>query len=88
MFVYEETGVQNETDPLWSSAYKNVYTSPHLQIPWYVILGNHDYIQNEQAQIDYYKNKRDSRWTMPDHVYNVIYPISTSDSYAGAPSTA
>ena len=76
----------NDTDPLWTSVYTNVYTSPHLQIPWYSILGNHDYIYNAEAQIDYYKNKWDSRWTMPDHVYNVIYPIG--GSYEGAPSTA
>ena len=43
-------------------------------------------MQNAAAEIDYYKNTRDSRWTMPDHVYNVIYPIG--GSYVGAPSTA
>ena len=44
------------------------------------MLGNHDYRENPEAQIDYYKNKRDNRWTMPDHDFRVIYPIPNSDN--------
>lgn len=41
--IYEE-GVESVTDPLWSSRYCSVYTDPSiLDIPWYAILGNHDY---------------------------------------------
>lgn len=70
-----DDGVWNDTDPLWDSVYRYVYTSPYLDIPWYVILGNHDYHRNPQAQIDYYNHHRDERWIMPGHIYNTVYPI-------------
>jgi Calcineurin-like phosphoesterase len=42
-----------------------------------VLVYSHDYHQNPQAQIDYYNNKRDNRWIMPDHSYNAIYPMDS-----------
>jgi tartrate-resistant acid phosphatase type 5 len=71
-----ELGVQNDTDPLWKTVYENVYTATSLtSIPWYAILGNHDYVKNPEAQIDYTRNHRDNRWTMPDHLYHAVYHI-------------
>ena len=75
---FYENGVQNDTDPLWTLAYTDVYTSSSLQIPWHSVLGNHDYYGNPQAEIDYYVNKRDNRWNMPSHVYTKIWSIDTS----------
>ncbi|RYG69089.1 hypothetical protein EON64_03575 [archaeon] len=76
-----ENGVENETDSQWNTTYNDVYKSVGLQVPWYVILGNHDYHKNPAAQISYSKHHRDRRWTMPDHVYNAIYPIPNSNHH-------
>jgi tartrate-resistant acid phosphatase type 5 len=45
-----------------------------------VIIGNHDYYQpgNPQAQIDYYHQGRDTRWTFPDYQYTKTWNIPYS----------
>lgn len=68
-----DDGVANTTDPQWQSIYSSVYTHPALSIPWYAILGNHDYHKNPQAQIDYYLEHQDNRWTMPAHFYSKTF---------------
>ncbi len=67
--------MKSEEDPLWQSTYNEVFTAPSLQIPWYAILGNHDYFGDPEAQIRYSRNKRDQRWTMPDHNYTYVYDL-------------
>jgi acid phosphatase len=63
-------GVYDTSDSQWDYLYRNVYTHQSLQIPWYATLGNHDYHGNPEAQIDFYKSKKDPRWVMRDHCYN------------------
>ena len=71
---FYEDGVANDTDPQWQSTFESVYTNPSLQLPWYGILGNHDHhLGRGQGQIDYYLNKRDSRWVMPDYWYDARF---------------
>lgn len=60
-------GVASVDDPYWISSYESVYDGVHLFLPWYAILGNHDYRGNVQAQIDYSDKSR--RWNMPDRYY-------------------
>lgn len=67
-------GVNGTNDPLWTTAYSNVYTNPSLYIPWYPIMGNHDY-PTPQSEIDYYKQGMDSRWTFPDYQYTKKWTI-------------
>ncbi len=62
-------GVTSVDDPLWQSVFEGVYTHPALQVPWYALLGNHDYRGNPQAQIDY--AARSKRWRMPSRYYQV-----------------
>lgn len=62
-------GVTSTDDPLWQSVFEGVYTHPALQVPWYALLGNHDYRGNPQAQIDY--AARSKRWRMPARYYQV-----------------
>ena len=50
---FYENGVQSVDDPQWKTSFENIYTDPALQVPWYAVLGNHDYKGNPQAQIDY-----------------------------------
>jgi tartrate-resistant acid phosphatase type 5 len=57
-------GVASLEDPLWRTAFEDVYTAPSLQVPWYVALGNHDHKGDVRAQIAY--SERSARWRMPD----------------------
>lgn len=68
-------GVKNEEDKLWTTNYTNVFNSINLYCPWYAILGNHDYLGNPNAQIDYYLKKKDNRWTLPSKYYNIVKVI-------------
>jgi len=60
---FYEDGVSGLDDPHWQTSFEQVYTAKVLQRPWKVILGNHDYRGNVQAQLDY--AHRSPRWRMP-----------------------
>ena len=47
--VHHFMGVASTSDPLWMTNYELIYSHPELQIPWYPILGNHEYRGNTQA---------------------------------------
>jgi len=40
---FYEGGLNSVDDPEFASSFADVYTHPSLQVPWHVILGNHDY---------------------------------------------
>lgn len=61
------SGVASTQDYSWIASFENIYTAHSLQNPWYVVLGNHDYKGNVQAEIDYTKISR--RWQMPARYY-------------------
>eukprot|EP01041_Mallomonas_annulata_P012281 gene12281-25829_t len=82
---FYNNGVSSVTDSLWKTLYTNVYNYDSLQIPWYAILGNHDYgtsktVGNPQAQIDYASQKIDNRWNMDSHCYTKIWELPGSRS--------
>ena len=58
-------------DPLWMTNYELIYSHPELQIPWYPILGNHEYRGNTQAVLDYSAVSR--RWQMPARYYSKVF---------------
>src|ERR1700754_401367 len=60
-------GVASENDPLFHYSFENIYTAHSLQCDWYPVLGNHDYITNVDAQVNYSKISR--RWRMPALYY-------------------
>lgn len=73
---FYEDGISGIEDPAWHNSFEAVYDAPSLQVPWYVILGNHDYHGNSQAQLDYSANS--SRWRMPARWYQ--YERSAPDN--------
>jgi 3',5'-cyclic AMP phosphodiesterase CpdA len=60
-------------DPIWNRSYEDIYRQFSLQIVWYVVLGNHDYITNPQAEVEY--SKKSARWHMPARYYSVKVPL-------------
>jgi tartrate-resistant acid phosphatase type 5 len=73
---FYENGVLSTQDPLWSASFEQVYTLPGLQVPWYAVLGNHDYNLNPQAQVAY--TAQSNRWHMPARYYSVRNTIGAS----------
>jgi hypothetical protein len=57
------SGVRSTADPQWRASFEDVYSAHALNVDWYVVLGNHDYKGNPQAEVDYSRVSR--RWRMP-----------------------
>ncbi len=61
-------GVSSVTDPLWQTSFEDIYSTKNgLKNPWYVVLGNHDYHLDPEAEIAY--TEVSDRWSMPGHYY-------------------
>ena len=64
---FYEDGVASTEDEHWRKSFGDVYAADSLQVPWHVILGNHDYHGNCDAQLAY--AKINPRWKMPARYY-------------------
>lgn len=74
---FYDNGVQSVSDSMWSSLWRNIYHGayPELKMPWYSVLGNHDYGYGStgvQAQIDRTDAQQsdDNLWNMPATNYS------------------
>lgn len=79
---FYENGVTSTEDDHWQASFEKVFHAPSLQIPWYVILGNHDYRGDCDAQLAY--SKISSRWKMPARYFmqsHTIAPGVTADFF-------
>jgi len=72
------SGVSGISDVHWQISFEEIYNKEGHQVPWYVVLGNHDYQSNPQAQINY--SVISSRWKMPSRYYTVKKNIDASHS--------
>ncbi|NOT28903.1 MAG: hypothetical protein HOP15_00485 [Planctomycetes bacterium] len=68
-------GVQSEADPLWQTVFEQVFTGPHLAVPFRAALGNHDHTGNVQAQVEY--SAKSTRWSMPGQYYSFVVPAGS-----------
>ncbi|KAL8153543.1 hypothetical protein V2J09_011303 [Rumex salicifolius] len=59
---FYENGLTGEQDAAFHHSFTDVYTAPSLNIPWYTVLGNHDYRGDAEAQLSDYLRKVDPRW--------------------------
>lgn len=69
-------GVKSIEDLQWSRSYETIYTAPALYNPWYVVLGNHDWQGNVDAQLLY--DAVSDRWTIPSRYYSEEFAIGDS----------
>lgn len=68
--VHHFEGVASVSDPLWMTNYELIYDHPKLMIPWYAVLGNHEYRGNTQAVLDYANIS--SRWDIEGRYYTKV----------------
>ena len=66
---FYDAGVASIDDPIWNRSFENIYVGGGLSKEWFVVLGNHDYKGNPQAQVDYTKKSR--RWQMPARYFTL-----------------
>ena len=67
---FQYSGVQSADDSLWKINYEQVYDVSSLKIPWYPVLGNHDYYGNADAEIEY--SHKNQYWRMPSRYYSFV----------------
>ncbi|MDC7234684.1 MAG: metallophosphoesterase [Spirochaetales bacterium] len=67
-FYYD--GVESVDDPMWETHFEDIYDQDVLTMPFFSVLGNHDYKGNIQAQLEY-RSPYGDRWQMPDRYYSV-----------------
>lgn len=68
--VHHFEGVRSINDPLWMTNFELIYAHPELMIPWYPVLGNHEYRGNTQAVLDY--TNVSARWEKPARYYTKV----------------
>jgi 3',5'-cyclic AMP phosphodiesterase CpdA len=73
-------GVRSTRDHNWLASFEDIYTAHSLQIDWFVVLGNHDYKGNPQAEIDY--SDIDRKWNMPSRYFSKIIFIGGDSTQA------
>jgi tartrate-resistant acid phosphatase type 5 len=68
-------GVKSVKDPQWEYMYKTTFPT---NIPSFAILGNHDYIENPNAQIMY--SQIEPSWKMPFYYYDMLIHLSENET--------
>ncbi|VDL71310.1 unnamed protein product [Nippostrongylus brasiliensis] len=58
------------------SSFEDVYNTDALDIPWYMIAGNHDHFGNVTAQVVYTKHSK--KWHFPDLYYKVTFHMKNA----------
>lgn len=77
-------GVSSSSDAQFKLTWRDVFLKhPSLRVPWRMLLGNHDYMWNVDAQIEYTHDKvhnADGLWSMPAKCYSFGYNVSAAGS--------
>jgi acid phosphatase len=65
---FYSAGVDSIRDQKWKSVWEDVSKGKVGTMPWYVVMGNHDWYGNFRAQIEYSKVN-----SMPDYFYDLEF---------------
>jgi tartrate-resistant acid phosphatase type 5 len=67
---FYDDGVSGVDDPQWKTTFEGVFDSTPLKpVPWFAVLGNHDYHQSPEAQIEYTHVSK-GKWNMDAHYFS------------------
>ena len=72
---FYENGVSSVDDPHWQKSFEKVYRDPALQVPWYCILGNHDYHLGGDCDAQIAYHRINPRWNMPARYYQQTHLV-------------
>jgi tartrate-resistant acid phosphatase type 5 len=72
---FYKDGVEDVDSKRFRDTFDDVYTGSSLQVPWYLIAGNHDHKGSVESQIAY--TNQSTRWTFPDYWYSFTKQFST-----------
>jgi tartrate-resistant acid phosphatase type 5 len=62
-------------DPVWQNIFEKMYDPTKLNFPFFVALGNHDYLDGKDAiELEYAKAHPESRWKLPARWYRLDIP--------------
>lgn len=69
---FYSAGVEDAADSKFKEVWDDVYNGDAIKnLPWYVVMGNHDWYGNSRGQLEY--AKINSRWIMPDFFYTKVF---------------
>ena len=72
-------GVKSISDKQWLEKFEAMYDRPHLKIPFYPSLGNHDHRDgNARHQVEY--SKKNDKWKMPYYYFSFTKMIDQYSS--------
>jgi len=70
------SGVSSVDDPQWDSKFERIFPAESLPVPFWAVLGNHDYREDPDAQVDYTGHRLDdgsiTRWQMPGRYWSTV----------------
>ncbi|XP_067678080.1 tartrate-resistant acid phosphatase type 5-like [Haliotis asinina] len=75
---FYDYGIKDVDDARFQNTFEDVYTAPSLQVPWYIVAGNHDHRGNVSAEIMY--SKKSNKWRFPDFYYPLRFNIPNSNA--------
>lgn len=84
-------GVSSVRDKKFATSWQDVFLRyESLRVPWKVVLGNHDYQSDPQAQVDFTLDERNPHglWQMPARNYQFAYDSKGRQCSASVPPPA
>lgn len=70
------SGVSSVDDPQWDSKFERIFPAESLPVPFWAVLGNHDYRKDPDAQVAYtghrLKDGSITRWQMPGRYWSTL----------------
>ena len=68
-------GIQNTSDYQIDTDYTKPYAASALDVPWYGVLGNHEYGYDVDAQIELTKTATKPQWVIEDRYWTKRLPL-------------